>query len=88
VESCNENLSLPARLIQELVSRHFFDEASAQSLVGFLEQQRAVTGCDLPHRHHLLIEHVEGPLAQATFSRVILHTLWGSRVNHPFSLIL
>ena len=88
VESCNDNLSRPARLIDELVSRHFFDEASAQSLVDFLEQQRAVTGCDLPHRHHLLIEHVEGPLAQASFSRVILHTLWGNRVNHPFSLIL
>lgn len=88
VESCNENLNRPARLIDELVSRHFFDEASAESLVDFLERQRAVTGCDLPHRHHLLIEHVEGPPAQAAFSRVILHTLWGSRVNYPLSLIL
>jgi ATP-dependent Lhr-like helicase len=88
VESCNGDLSQPARLIEELVSRHFFDEASAQNLVDFFERQRSVTGCDLPHRHNLLIEHVEGPLAQACFSRVILHTLWGSRVNFPFSLVL
>jgi ATP-dependent Lhr-like helicase len=71
-----------------LVSAYFFDEASAESLISFLKQQRAVTGCDLPHRHHLLIERVAGPLAQASFTRLILHTLWGSRVNYPFSLIL
>jgi ATP-dependent Lhr-like helicase len=88
VEALGNNLSRPDRLIDELVSRHFFDEASAEHLIDFLEQQTAVTGCQLPHRHHLLIEHVEGPLARESFTRVILHTLWGSRVNYPFSLIL
>ena len=70
------------------VSDYFLDQDSANVLITFLKQQRAVTGCELPHRHHLLIEHVQGQPAHASFRRVILHTLWGSRVNYPLSLIL
>jgi len=90
LESCNESLNrhADAQIADTLVSACSFKQASAEALVAFLKQQRATTGCELPHRHHLLIEHVEGPLARASFSRVILHTLWGSRVNYPFSLIL
>ena len=90
LESCNESLNRHAyeQMADALVSECSFDRASAESLVAFLKQQRGITGCGLPHRHHLLIEHVEGLLARASFSRVILHTLWGSRVNYPFSLIL
>jgi ATP-dependent Lhr-like helicase len=88
LEAWNDNLNQPELMGDALVSEYFFDEASAETLIAFLKQQRAVTGCDLPHRHHLLIEHVEGSLAQASFNRVILHTLWGSRVNYPFSLVL
>jgi ATP-dependent Lhr-like helicase len=88
LEAWDDNLNRPARMADTLISEYFFDEASAETLIAFLKQQRAVTGCELPHRHHLLIEQVEGPLAQASFSRVILHTLWGSRVNYPFSLVL
>jgi ATP-dependent Lhr-like helicase len=90
LESCNESLNRHAyaQIADALVSECFFDRASAESLVAFLKQQRVTTGCELPHRHHLLIEHVEGPLARASFSRVILHTQWGSRVNYPLSLVL
>jgi ATP-dependent Lhr-like helicase len=88
LEAWNDRLDPPARLVEALVDQHFFDRTSAESLASFLRRQRTVTGCQLPHRHHLLVEHVEGALAQASFSRIILHTLWGSRVNYPFSLIL
>jgi len=90
LEAWNDNLNQTAhaQMADALVSEYFFDEASAESLIAFLQRQKSATGCDLPHRHHLLIEHVEGPLARASFSRVILHTLWGSRVNYPFSLVL
>jgi len=88
LETWNDNLDRPAQMADTLTSDYFFDQASAESLIAFLKQQRAVTGCTLPHRHHLLIEHVEGSLARASFIRVILHTLWGSRVNYPFSLVL
>ena len=43
---------------------------------------------DLPHRRHLLIEHVNDPLNTADGEQVILHTLWGGRINRPFSLAM
>ncbi len=71
-----------------LVRDYFLDRRSARELVGFLKQQKAATGGELPHRHHLLVEQVAGPLARASLHRVILHTLWGARVNYPLSLAL
>lgn len=71
-----------------LARDYFLDRRSARELVGFLKRQKAATGGELPHRHHLLVERVAGPLARASLHRVILHTLWGARVNYPFSLAL
>jgi ATP-dependent Lhr-like helicase len=88
LEAWNDRLDRNTDMLDELVSEYFLSEISAEALISFLRRQKAAAGGELPHRHHLLIEHVEGPLARASLSRVILHTLWGSRVNHPFSLIL
>ena len=69
-----------------------FDEAATDELARFLERQREATGCDLPHANHLLIEHVHagpggyrGPDGE---QQMILHTLWGGRVNQPLALAL
>jgi ATP-dependent Lhr-like helicase len=75
--------------LTELLRReHFLQEGAAEALTSFLRLQRGVTGADLPHRHHLLVEHVGGKLAQAGLQRAVLHTLWGGPVNLPFSLAL
>lgn len=87
LELWNDKLDHP-EMVDSLVNEYFLDEPSAEALIAFLKRQKAATAGELPHRHHLLIEHVKGPLAQAALQRVILHTLWGARVNYPLSLIL
>ena len=49
-----------SELIELLEKRHCMEEAAAVELVSLLERQRAETGAPLPHRHHLLLERVEG----------------------------
>ena len=73
---------------QELLDRYAMEEAAADELIGFLKLQKEATGSALPHRHHLLIEHVEEPGGRGDFKQVILHTFWGGRVNRPFALAL
>ena len=72
----------------ELLERHAMAETAADLLIGFLKLQKEATGTSLPHRHHLLIEHVEEPGGRGDFKQVILHTFWGGRVNRPFALAL
>ena len=68
------------------------DDVAADELLGFLERQREASGGDLPHANHLLIEHVQaGPGGYTGPDReqqIILHTLWGGRVNQPLALAL
>ncbi|HUV07672.1 MAG TPA: ATP-dependent helicase, partial [Spirochaetia bacterium] len=71
------------------------DPGAIEGLVEFLVRQRQKTGVDLPHRHHLLIEHCRGehprdqnPRGPSDTNQVIVHTLWGGRINRPFSLAL
>ncbi len=67
--------------LPELVRENGLDEASAASLESFLLRQREATRTGLPHRHRLVIERTSA-------GQVILHTLWGGRVNRPFALAL
>ncbi len=73
---------------QELLGRYAMDAAAADELIGFLKLQKEATGTNLPHRHNLLVEHVEEPGGRGDFKQVILHTFWGGRVNRPFALAL
>lgn len=63
------------------------DEAAVQ-LVDLLARQRAATERALPHRRHLLIEHLTEQEAAEGHRRVIFHTLWGGRVNRPLAMAL
>ena len=69
-----------------------FDAIAADELVGFLKRQRETTGADLPHAQHLLVEHVKsGPGGYTGPDReqqVVLHTIWGGRVNRPIALAM
>lgn len=80
--------SLQAHLCEQLA----FDQLAAENLIDYLQRQREISRCDLPHRHHLLIELINagpggyrGPDNQR---QLVLHTLWGGRLNHPWALAL
>ncbi|MGA2977393.1 MAG: DEAD/DEAH box helicase [Spirochaetia bacterium] len=87
VEEWNKRLA-DARLPAELAESHGMEPAAARAMVDFLGRQREATGADLPHRHHILVEHTRDPDGKPEGASVVLHTLWGGRVNRPFSLAL
>ncbi len=128
LESWNARLEDPS-LPEELCRDYCLDQTAAAALVKFLTLQKELTRADLPHRHHLLIEHTKDPSggspgpaaarsaagggaqrrespsgggrtgrnagrnaddpdAAPVFTRIIIHTLWGGRINKPYSLAL
>lgn len=73
---------------KELEKIHYLTPAAARYLQDFLALQKEKTGAALPHRHNLIVEHYDDPVNRSDRKMVILHTLWGGRVNRPFSLAL
>ena len=69
-----------------------FEGIATEELIDFLKRQREATGTDLPHADHLLVEHVmSGPGGYTGPDRerqIIVHTIWGGRVNRPIALAL
>jgi ATP-dependent helicase Lhr and Lhr-like helicase len=76
------------KLEAALADSHGLAPAAAQTMIEFLSRQREATGSDLPHRHHLLVEHTRDPDGKGEGATVVLHTLWGGAVNRPFGLAL
>jgi ATP-dependent helicase Lhr and Lhr-like helicase len=72
----------------ELVEQFAMEPAAAAALLRFLDLQKEATEVDLPHRHHLVIEHFNDPLNKSDGKQVMLHTLWGGRINRPFALAI
>ena len=70
-----------------LVSDRGLERSAADALLRHLAAQRAATGA-LPHRHRLVAEHVTDPQGKDAQGQVVLHTLWGGRVNRPFAMAL
>ncbi len=64
------------------------EPSAAQELVDFLTKQKAETGCGLPHRHRLVVEEVSSAPGGAPGNMVVIHTLWGGRVNRPWAMAL
>ncbi|MHB8910048.1 MAG: DEAD/DEAH box helicase [Syntrophales bacterium] len=87
LEEFNGRLDEPT-LKEELRRDYFLEGTAADELIGHLRRQREATGTDLPHRRHLLIEHFDDPQNSSDRKQVILHTLWGGRINRPFGLAL
>lgn len=71
-----------------LTSDCFLDDSAARQLIDYLRMQKKVTGRPLPHRCHLLVEHVDSGPGAAPGNQVILHTFWGARINRPFAMAL
>ena len=64
------------------------NEVSVKQLLEFLERQRTQTGLPLPHRHHILLEHVKSGPGTHEGNQIVLHTLWGGKVNRPYAMAL
>ncbi len=80
-------------LSQHLIDEYGFDQYAAQELLEFLVRQRTVTDKPLPHCEHLLVEKIAGVAggkgaAPAEVENMLLHTLWGGRVNAPLAIAL
>lgn len=71
-----------------LEREHRLERPAAEELLRQLELQRAATGSSLPHRHLVLCERVREPGGDPSRHHVLLHTLWGGRVNRPLALAL
>ena len=76
------------RFRETLESEYRLEPAAAEGLIRFLEDQRGHTNGPLPNNHNLLIEHVASGPGGVPGSQVIIHTLWGGRVNRPLALAL
>jgi len=73
---------------ERLRMEYHMDDEAASKLIDFLKGQKRAAGPDLPHRHLLLVEHCTDPVNRDDIGQVILHTLWGSRLNLPFFIAL
>lgn len=87
LEEANQRLDDP-EFLDDLQRLHCMDETAATQLVDFLQRQKDATDCDLPHRHHLLIEIVETGHEGVPGNQVVIHTFWGAKVNRPFGVAL
>jgi ATP-dependent helicase Lhr and Lhr-like helicase len=74
--------------VEALRRENHMEKAAAEGLLAFLKSQRDSTGADLPHRHHILVENVNSGPSGAPGNQLVLHTVWGNRVNRPFAMAL
>jgi ATP-dependent Lhr-like helicase len=130
LEEWNARLEDPD-LPVELSRDYALEPSAAKALISFLGLQRESARAELPHRHHLLIEHTKDPSGGASrpsggsssrpsggsssrpsggsssrpqggfrrpsegsgddspaIQRVVIHTMWGGRINKPYGLAL
>jgi ATP-dependent Lhr-like helicase len=71
-----------------LFAAQSLERGAVKQLIAFLGSQKEATGRPLPHRRHLLVEHVSVGPGGYPGSQTILHTVWGGRVNRPFAMAL
>ncbi len=84
---CEEALLKPggAPVRDTLIRNYYMDDKAAEALIAFLNRQRDHSNSALPHRYHLLIEHFNDPMSRTDCHQIILHTLWGGKLNFPYS---
>ncbi|WDP90978.1 MAG: DEAD/DEAH box helicase [Desulfobacter sp.] len=69
-----------------LVRDYAMDDASAGELVRFCRSQARAAA--IPHRRRIVLEYVRSGPGAAPGTMLVIHTLWGGRVNRPFALAL
>ena len=87
LETANDRLEDPD-FAGDLQRINCMDATAVAQLIDYLKRQKEATGCDLPHRHHLLVEIVTTGHDGVPGNQVVVHTFWGAKVNRPFGLAL
>ena len=64
------------------------DTHARDALRELLDRQRAITGTGLPGRRRIVVEAFSEPADTSSGTQILIHTLWGGRINHPLSLVL
>jgi ATP-dependent Lhr-like helicase len=87
LERANEKLMDPdfSSILQR---ENLMESSAAVALIAYLGHQKEYTGGDLPHRHHILVEVVSSGAGSTGDNQLVIHTLWGNRVNRPFAMAL
>ena len=88
LEEAEIKIADPESFKDEIIRNYYFQETAADELIGFLTHQKLMTAARLPGRYHILIEHFEDPQNRSDRKQAVIHTLWGGKVNLPFSLAL
>jgi ATP-dependent Lhr-like helicase len=76
-----------AGLVDDLEQRYHLTPPAAAELVRLLREQEAAIGT-LPHRHQIVVEHTVPPSGRGHHRQLVLHTMWGGRINRPFGYAL
>ncbi len=86
LEQALERLDDPS-FLEDLQSRYHLEATAAAELVRLLREQVAAIAT-LPHRHQVVAEHTVPPSGRGHHRQLVLHTVWGGRVNRPFGYAL
>lgn len=73
---------------ESLRTNYGMDSQSSGQLIRYLKSQKEITRADLPHRHHLVVEHVSTGPGGVPGNQMILHTIWGGKVNRPLAMAM
>jgi ATP-dependent Lhr-like helicase len=87
LEEVNDRLDDP-HLLTSLQRENCLDAGASKRLIDFLKRQKEATGCNLPHRHHLVVEFVRTGPGGAPVHQAVIHTMWGGRVNRPLAMAM
>jgi ATP-dependent Lhr-like helicase len=87
MERADERLRDPS-FDAELQQVHGMDTHASDVFRTFLLRQTEQTGCSLPHRHHLVVESTVMAGTGGAGRQVVLHTLWGGRINRPLAIAM
>lgn len=74
--------------VSYLSREYFMDPEAAGALMGFLKWQKTSTGCPLPHRRHLVVEHIATGPGGVPGHQVVLHAVFGGRITRPLAMAL
>jgi ATP-dependent Lhr-like helicase len=88
LREADELLSVPEKFRRQLETGHAMGPESALALTEFLLRQKESCAKKLPHRNRIVIEHYHGGTGRTVGRQTILHTMWGGRLNRPFSMAL
>jgi ATP-dependent helicase Lhr and Lhr-like helicase len=87
LEDLDDRLEDPG-LAADLQANYRMDPSAASALISYLRSQKEATCGPLPHRHHILIEHIRTGPGGSPGNQTVIHAPFGLKVNRPWALAL